>query len=251
MKPGGESEAALLSVAQRQQFSAKGGGSIQINSTLGEAANLRDIADYRKILPEPEWREVSEVSKDIKNDGLYIWRTASDSKVRSTHANREGKVYSWSNPPEGGHPGEDFNCRCRAEERDCTIQWVELRDIVKELVPLGAELSQVNRKIHNLRITIEQNRAGIKDLEIAASILAMGRVLDFIPHPLARAVKVASQITKVMVAVKLRTIRAEFEVNLTKLKELEKEQPELGKKVRSLKIKERIAQQAHDKCMGR
>jgi len=56
----------------------------------------------------------------------YIWRTAKDERVRGdpggmypsaepSHFDREGKVYEWKNPPEGGHPGEDYNCRCTAE----------------------------------------------------------------------------------------------------------------------------------------
>jgi hypothetical protein len=45
----------------------------------------------------------------------YIWRTRNDGKVRSSHADREGRVFSWDGPPVGGHPGEDYNCRCTAE----------------------------------------------------------------------------------------------------------------------------------------
>ncbi len=49
--------------------------------------------------------------------------------MRSSHAERDGKTFSWSDPPEGGHPGEAFNCRCRAEDvkeekKDCEkIKW--------------------------------------------------------------------------------------------------------------------------------
>lgn len=49
------------------------------------------------------------------NSTHYIWRTVQDSKVRSSHADREGKTFSWTNPPKGGHPGEAYNCRCWAE----------------------------------------------------------------------------------------------------------------------------------------
>lgn len=45
----------------------------------------------------------------------YIWRTTGDSAVRSSHASRDGKRYRWDDPPAGGHPGEDVNCRCVAE----------------------------------------------------------------------------------------------------------------------------------------
>jgi hypothetical protein len=45
----------------------------------------------------------------------YIWRTVRDAHVRPAHAAREGKVFRWSNPPQGGNPGEAPNCRCWAE----------------------------------------------------------------------------------------------------------------------------------------
>lgn len=42
----------------------------------------------------------------------YIWRTAGDSRVRSEHAARDGKQYSYDNPPPDGHPGTAIRCRC-------------------------------------------------------------------------------------------------------------------------------------------
>ena len=45
----------------------------------------------------------------------YIWRTRKDEKVRDRHKEREGKIFNWHVPPTGGHPGEDYNCRCWAE----------------------------------------------------------------------------------------------------------------------------------------
>lgn len=56
----------------------------------------------------------------------YRWRNAGDERVRGnpsgryphaspSHWEREGKVYSWDEPPEGGHPGEAIQCRCWAE----------------------------------------------------------------------------------------------------------------------------------------
>jgi hypothetical protein len=45
----------------------------------------------------------------------YIWRTRGDPQVRRSHMENNGKVFPWDNPPETGHPGEDYNCRCIAE----------------------------------------------------------------------------------------------------------------------------------------
>jgi SPP1 gp7 family putative phage head morphogenesis protein len=45
----------------------------------------------------------------------YTWRTRLDDRVRDYDAKKEGEIYSWDNPPEGGHPGEKINCRCFGE----------------------------------------------------------------------------------------------------------------------------------------
>jgi len=49
----------------------------------------------------------------------YIWRTAGDSDVRESHAEMEGEVCEYDNPPivdgEPLNPGMIYNCRCYAE----------------------------------------------------------------------------------------------------------------------------------------
>jgi SPP1 gp7 family putative phage head morphogenesis protein len=45
----------------------------------------------------------------------YIWRTRGDEKVRPSHAANNGRVFAWDDPPETGHFGEDYGCRCMAE----------------------------------------------------------------------------------------------------------------------------------------
>lgn len=56
----------------------------------------------------------------------YRWRNSGDTRVagnpsgkyphaKPSHWHREGKVYFWSKPPEGGHPGQRPRCRCTAE----------------------------------------------------------------------------------------------------------------------------------------
>ncbi|HCU25448.1 MAG TPA: hypothetical protein DF383_10565 [Deltaproteobacteria bacterium] len=44
----------------------------------------------------------------------YTWSDSGDERVRPEHAARDGKIFSWSDPPPGGHPGEDVLCRCVA-----------------------------------------------------------------------------------------------------------------------------------------
>lgn len=56
----------------------------------------------------------------------YRWRTSMDERVRGrpdglypkaypSHWDREGKIYSYDEPPDGGNPGEDYQCRCFPE----------------------------------------------------------------------------------------------------------------------------------------
>jgi SPP1 gp7 family putative phage head morphogenesis protein len=44
----------------------------------------------------------------------YMWETERDERVRHDHAQRDGKIFSWDDPPDDGHPGEPVNCRCTA-----------------------------------------------------------------------------------------------------------------------------------------
>lgn len=44
----------------------------------------------------------------------FEWVTAEDERVRSSHEARNGKIYSWDDPPGGELPGTPINCRCVA-----------------------------------------------------------------------------------------------------------------------------------------
>lgn len=45
----------------------------------------------------------------------YDWATSADERVRPTHRSKNGKRFRWDEPPpETGHPGEDYQCRCVA-----------------------------------------------------------------------------------------------------------------------------------------
>lgn len=43
----------------------------------------------------------------------YIWRTSDDESVRHSHAHRDDQLFAWGG--DGIKPGEEINCRCRAE----------------------------------------------------------------------------------------------------------------------------------------
>lgn len=89
----------------------------------------------------------------------YIWRTSGDDKVRPSHAANNGKIFAWDNPPETGHPGEDYNCRCRAEpyygSENIPLHDPPLESVYPELIflPLlrfGRILSTLLRRIRDI-----------------------------------------------------------------------------------------------------
>ena len=50
---------------------------------------------------------------------FYIWYTVSDNKACPICKERDRRIFSWDEPPEGGHPGECLLCpnRCRCIAR--------------------------------------------------------------------------------------------------------------------------------------
>jgi hypothetical protein len=45
----------------------------------------------------------------------YIWRSQDDNRVRARHADYDDNVFAYSRPPDDGHPGQAYGCRCTAE----------------------------------------------------------------------------------------------------------------------------------------
>lgn len=45
----------------------------------------------------------------------YIWMGRNDSLERKTHKENNNKKFRWDTPPQTGHPGADFQCRCWAK----------------------------------------------------------------------------------------------------------------------------------------
>ncbi len=82
--------------------------------------NLLSTLEYRKAFND-YLRRGTPIRLSLKAEDLghqtthYIWRTRGDPQVRPSHIENNGKLFAWDNPPETGHPGEDYGCRCTAE----------------------------------------------------------------------------------------------------------------------------------------
>lgn len=74
-----------------------------------------DIAATEAWLLRRFENELNEARQRAAGVTHYIWRSADDSKVRSSHAERDDRVFSWDHGFPDGLPGEAHNCRCYAE----------------------------------------------------------------------------------------------------------------------------------------
>lgn len=62
----------------------------------------------------------------------YMWSTSGDERVRESHAEKDGQIFEYANPPaDTGHPGHDFNCRC--------VQTPVLDDVVSQTLKEGRD----------------------------------------------------------------------------------------------------------------
>lgn len=69
--------------------------------------------------------KLAQAKQEAAGNTRYVWTTAQDERVRPDHADLDGQTFLWSQPPvinkttgRVGHPGDDYNCRCRATPVD-------------------------------------------------------------------------------------------------------------------------------------
>lgn len=62
---------------------------------------------------------------------FYVWTTQHDARVRGSHAERDDKIFRWDSPPDGGHPSQDFGCRCYARVLGTEGYWARISEGIK------------------------------------------------------------------------------------------------------------------------
>lgn len=89
-----------------------------------EIARTQEVTESRAMLiARTETAKAASIVTEVRAKEVgathYIWRTAGDSDVRESHAELEGEVFAYDDPPivdgEPLNPGMTYNCRCYAE----------------------------------------------------------------------------------------------------------------------------------------
>lgn len=85
-------------------------------------SNDYDISQRRaKFIARDQISKINAAISQKRQQNLgiekYVWSTSMDDRVRETHQEAEGNIYSYDSPPEVtdyNNPGEDYGCRCVA-----------------------------------------------------------------------------------------------------------------------------------------
>lgn len=92
----------------------------QLNATLAkQIKEIGGVTEKRaRFIARDQAAKLNGVLTQARHEELgikkYRWSTSGDERVRDSHAAHDGKIFRYDQPPEAGHPGQDFNCRCVA-----------------------------------------------------------------------------------------------------------------------------------------
>ena len=97
-------------------------GLIKGQMTKGLAAEIRKIGDVTenraKLIARDQSSKLNAALTRARHEELgitkYKWSTSQDERVRDSHAELDGKIFSYDDPPSEGNPGDAVNCRCVA-----------------------------------------------------------------------------------------------------------------------------------------
>lgn len=178
--------AKLADLAQQLDVRQPGRGQSYVDDVMRRLPiqELQDVSNLPSLPPDPRSSAVWDdpdpevehytdspltfsAANDTSSEKKYIWRTAGDSKVRSAHADRNGKTFSWDDPPEGGHPGEAPNCRCRAEDvnlNSCKHLRIQLEVDSNNLNAARKRYSSANKHVDEISAQLDKVREGMSVL---------------------------------------------------------------------------------------
>lgn len=100
-------------------FSAPENFGLSVDSLRDKLLERGDVSESRaELIARDQTLKLNGAITQIRQENAgvesYTWSTSNDERVREEHAELEGQVFSWSDPPDVGHPGQDFQCRCVA-----------------------------------------------------------------------------------------------------------------------------------------
>lgn len=112
---GGLDERFFDDVTKRVQSTVESGASLDALSAELQAAGVSagKRADFIARDQVATFNaQVTRARLEAVGVTAYIWSTSRDGNVREEHADRDGEIIRYSDPPDDGHAGEPIGCRC-------------------------------------------------------------------------------------------------------------------------------------------
>lgn len=114
-----ENAARVYAQSVREIFESPNSFGLGVDDLRQQLLERGDVSESRAELIARD--QTLKLNGDItqarqENAGVtsYVWSTSHDERVRDTHAELDGQEFDWASPPEPGHPGDDYQCRCVA-----------------------------------------------------------------------------------------------------------------------------------------
>jgi len=103
----------------REIFDDPENDGLRVEELAAKLKERGDVSESRaELIARDQTLKLNGALTEIRqtNAGIasYVWSTSLDERVREEHAALEGQTFAWSSPPEPGHPGQDYQCRCIA-----------------------------------------------------------------------------------------------------------------------------------------
>lgn len=90
-----------------------------LNKDLGEQLKKlgKDVESRAMLIARDQSSKLNAALTRARHEEVgikkYMWSTSGDERVRASHAEKDGQIFEYTNPPaDTGHPGHDVNCRC-------------------------------------------------------------------------------------------------------------------------------------------
>lgn len=114
-----ENAARVYAQQVREVFDDPENAGLRVEDLADKLRERGDVSESRAELIARDQTlklngQLNQVRQQNAGVDRYTWSTSHDERVRPEHAELDGQVFDWNSPPEPGHPGEDFQCRCIA-----------------------------------------------------------------------------------------------------------------------------------------
>ncbi|STO60119.1 phage Mu protein gp30-like protein [Canicola haemoglobinophilus] len=114
----------------------------------------------------------------------YRWSTSGDERVRTSHAENDGKIFSYDDPPETGHPGHEINCRCvqipvldeKAERENKQVgKWDMLSSMEQQVLEKSPSIADSTK---GLMAGLKERKVEVKPVQLLKKQLSGSEIIQ-------------------------------------------------------------------------